>query len=456
MKSHLLAAGLLAMLPVLCAAPARAQDDDEEEESGATAAAETPKVAEKPVAPAEPPAKPPAAETEDSPGPVERLPGSAYPEWQVRGIPDGSLRGSMHGMQWPYYPKTGIGVSGSVWVDTGYQAVKRGNPSDPNTKLLVSQGRGVLRLTPTFSSGSWFAQAQIEPVGNKDQSVAQPLSADLDDLWIRAGQWKSWDVQLGRFEALDVYHFGMGMDLNTLERLGALGTATRSPPDVFELGGSSNIAYRQSGPTNLAFHAYPNDMLRFELLGQFGFDTASGIDTVGARPAVVFDTGWLKLKAAGDVRRQFPSSNASKEQRTLMGGVGAIQFVIDPIAELGVNAAYGQIKHYNPTNATDPNAPLGDFDAAGSVTDLDVGGFANVRLVDGLVLGAGGNLNQQTDEASGVFTHLQAFGAIQYRVLKPLYVKLVGAYAKGHIAPGGVPAWDNTMTSGRLRLLYLF
>lgn len=395
-------------------------------------------------------------ETSETVGFVDRLQPSAFPEWRMRGIPDGSLRNTFHGMPWPYYPKNGIGVSGSLWIDTGYQSVKRGNPADPDTKLVLSQGRGVLRVTPTVSSGSWYAQGQAELVGNKDQSVAQPLSVDIDDLWIRTGQWKAWDVQLGRFEAFEVYHFGMGMDLNTLERLGALGTATRSPPDVFELGGNSNVVYRQSGPTNVAFHAYPMDTLRVEMLGQIGFDTASGIDTVGGRPAVVVDLGFLKLKGSADYRRQFPSSNASKERRTVVGGAAAIQVVIDPILEIGVNTAFGKIKHYNPTNATNPNAPLGDFDAVGSVTDLDTGGFANLRLAEGLVLGGGVNYNQQKDEAAGIFTHLQTFGALQYRVLKSLYFKAVGSVAKGHIAPGGVPSWDNTMTSGRLRVLYLF
>jgi len=362
----------------------------------------------------------------------------------------------MHGMPWPYYPKTGIGVSGSVWVDTGYEAIKRTNTAEANTKQLVSQGRAVLRVTPTLSSGSWYAQAQGEFVGNEDQSVAQPNVVDIDDLWIRAGQWKSWDLQLGRFEAFEVYHFGMGLDLNTLERLGAQGSQTRNPPDVFELGGNSNIVYRQSGPTNLAAHFYPTDTLRVELLGQFGFDTASGIDTIGARPALVFDVGWLKLKAAGDVRKQFPSLSSSKESRTLQGGAAALQFVVDPYFELGGNFAYGSIKHYSPTNSTDPNAAQGDFDTAGSLTDLDAGGFANLRIVDGLVLGTGANYNQEKDEQAGIFTHLQAFGAVQVRALPQLYIKLVGAYAKGHLAPGGVAAWDNTMTSARLRLLYVF
>jgi len=401
--------------------------------------------------PTEPEAPPPV-------GPVERLPPTAYPEWKTRGIYGGSLwfSGNMHGMPWPYYPKTGIGVSGYAWLDTGYESITRGNTTDPSSKYLLSDGRAVLRISPTYSSGDWYVQAQSEFVANKDQSVPQPKVVDIDDLWIRAGKWKAWDVQLGRFEAFEVYHFGMGMDLNTLERQGASGNNTKSPPDVFELGGDARITYRQSGVSNLAFHVYPNDVLRLEFLGQAGFDQASSIDTVGFRPAGVVDLGWLKLKAAGDVRKQFPTASSSKESRTVTGGVAALQFVFDPYVEFGANLAYGKIKHYSPTNSTDPNATLGDYDTAGSVKDLDTGGFANIRVVEDLIVGGGANYNQETDERAGSFTHLQAFGAVQYLVGKQLWVKFVGAYAKGHLAPGGTPAWDNTMKSARLRLEYLF
>jgi len=361
----------------------------------------------------------------------------------------------MHGMPWPYYPKTGIGVSGYAWIDTGDESIKRGNHSEPNYKYLVSQGRALFRFTPTYSSGSFYAQTQAELVANKDQTVAQPNIVDVDDLWIRAGQWKQWDVQLGRFEAFEVYHFGMGMDLNTLERQGAADTV-HAAPDVFELGGNSNIVYRQAGITNLAGHVYPTDFLRFELLSQFGFDTSQGIDTRGVRPAAVFDFGWLKLKAAGDLRQQLPAANTSKESRTVKGFSASAQVVLDPFVEFGANFAYGQVTHYSPTNSTNPNATLGDFDTAGSVTDLDFGGFANVHIVSSFILGAGVNENQETDRQAGKFTHLQAFGAAQVLVLNQLYIKVVGAYAKAHLAPGGQVAWDNTMESGRVRLLYLF
>src|SRR5438105_1834226 len=62
--------------------------------------------------PAPAPAPPPKPDESLTLGPLQRLPASAYPEPYTRGIEGGSLRTTFHGLQWPYYPKTGIGVSG--------------------------------------------------------------------------------------------------------------------------------------------------------------------------------------------------------------------------------------------------------------------------------------------------------------------------------------------------------
>ena len=395
------------------------------------------------------------AEPSSSGGLVERLPPSAYPEWTARGIPGGSLwfSGNMHGMPWPYYPRTGIGVSGYAWLDTGYENIARGNTAEPDFRFLVSQGRAVLRVTPTWTDGDFYVQGQTELVANKDQTIAQPNVADVDDLWVRFGQWRKWDVQVGRFEAYEVYHFGMAMDLNTLERDGA-SDQRRPAPDVY---GLASIAYRQSGIGNVALHYYLADLVRIEVLGQFGFDTATSVDTVGARPAVVLDLGSLKLKAEGDVRKQFPVFyNMSKESRLQRGGSFSAQLILAGQAELGANVAYGLIDHYLPQNVADPNATMGAFDGAGSVTDLDYGGFINALLSKQLVAGVGANYNTETDQVSGKFTHLQTFGAVQVRIGTQLFIKLVGSYAKAHLAPDTTPAWDNTMMSGRLRMMYLF
>jgi hypothetical protein len=395
-----------------------------------------------------------AAPEKDVADTVERLPASAFPEWKVRGLHGGSLwlSGSMHGMPWPYTPRTGVGVSGSVWLDTGYETIRRGNNTEPDTKFLLNQGRAVLRVSPTFSTDAFYVQGQAELVANKDQSSPQPAVADVDDLWLRVGKWKTWDLQVGRFEAFEVTHFGMGLDLNTLERQGA-SDQQRPPPDVY---GLQSIVYRQSGVGNVAFHYYLSDFLRLELLGQFGFDSVAAINTWGGRPAVVLDLGVLKAKLAVDARQQFPVNSSSKESRFQRGATAAVQVVLDPFVELGINVTYGLVDHYNPQNVTDPNASMGDFDGAGSVSTWSVGGFANARVVDGVLFGAGANFTSEDDQVSGHFTNLQSFGALQWLVRKQLFVKLVGAYAKAHIAQGGKEAWDNDMLSARVRLMYLF
>jgi hypothetical protein len=64
-----------------------------------------------------------------------------------------------------------------------------------------------------------------------------------------------------------------------------------------------------------------------------------------ARPAAVLDQGYLKLKAAGDLRKQFPPTASSKESLTLQGGTAALQLVFAPYVEAGVNFAFGSVKH---------------------------------------------------------------------------------------------------------------
>jgi hypothetical protein len=451
-------APLFVLFSTFAARPALAQPD--------------PFAAESPPAP--PPGAPatklPGPEAEEvqaapalPPGPVERLPATAYPEWKTRGLNGGSLWLTFHGMPWPYYPRTGIGFSGYAWVDTGYEQVDRGIPTGEaqEIKYLLQQGRAVLRATPTYSRDTWYVQGQVELVGNKDQTQSQSNGTgivDIDDLWVRTGRWKAWDVTLGRFEGFEVYHFGMGLDLNTLERRGAYDDV-RPLPDVH------GVLYGQLRPPNIgnvAFHVYPGSSLRVEVLAQLGNE--AGLNSVGGRPAVIYDLGWLKLKAAAHAEYQSSQANTYHEVKKVYGGTGAIQFVFDPIVEFGLNADWGFVDHWKPT-ATNPGQSRGDYDPAGSVTTTSFGGFANFRIVTDLLAGVGANYITEQDAypdavtgKDGKFTHLQAFGALQYLINKQLFIKLVGAYARAHIAQSNttVPPWDNSMGSARVRLLYLF
>jgi hypothetical protein len=382
-------------------------------------------------------------------GVIERLGPSAFPEPVTRGIPGGSLWMTFHGLQWPYYPKTGIGISAYAWVDSGYEKINRGNPSEQNIDYLLQQGRLLLRLTPTYSNGSFFVQGQAELVANKDQSVRQPDVSDTDDLWLKVGTWNKWDVQVGRFEAWEVYHFGMGLDLNTLERQGASDEAFSAP-------GIYGLTYAFNRPANVgqgAIHYYPTDYLRFELGTQFGNEFGS--NTLAARPVGVLDLGWLKIKGGVEYKKLSDQKEGSKGYTESRGVGGAVQMVLLPYVEFGINGGYGLV---------DRVAQDGAIDEKGSNTTYSYGAFANARIIEDLLVGGGVNYTYLEDlhydpalMRVDKFNHLQTFVALQYFVAKQLYVKGVFAYGRAEFAPTfGDPVFANDMVSGRVRLLYLF
>ena len=421
-----------------------------------------------PIAAAASASPPPAAPASEGggPGPVERLPPSAYPEEYTRGLYGGSLWMTFHGAQWPYYARTGIGVSGYGWIDESYQRLKIGEPSLRTTSQdFLQQGRILLRVTPTYSDGDFFVQAQAEIVANKDQSQVQPVAGivDADDVWVRVGEWRKWDLMFGRFEAFEIYHRGMGLDLNTQERLGAF-DANSNPPDIY---GATYLFDRPGRAGNVAFHLYPARYLRFELLAQYG--GLGAYNEVGGRPAAIYDIGWLKLKAAFEYQWLTAHDENDKGKQQNWGFAGSAQLVFAPFVEGGINYGFADNAFF------DQN---GNRDSSKSFITSSVGLFANARLVDimgalakrpwhdDLLLGAGFNYvawanehyNPNIGGYSDFFTNTQAFVALQYLVRKQLFVKLVGAYAKSRFekAFATVGDYNDTMLSARLRVLYLF
>jgi hypothetical protein len=381
-------------------------------------------------------------------GKVELMPASAYPEPRTRGLPHGSLWMTFHGLQWPYYKKTGIGVAGYAWVDSGYETIERGNETEQDIEYWLQQGRVLVRVTPTYSSGEFFVQGQAELVANKDQSLRQPDVADTDDLWIKFGHWNKWDVQLGRYEGWEIYHLGMGLDLNTLERQGASDEAYGVPA----IYGVTYAYYRPASVGQAALHVYPSDILRFELGTQVGNEFGS--NTLATRPVAVLDLGWLKVKAGAEYKVLTDQKQDAMGETTSRGAGGAVQLVLPPV-EFGVNAAYGLVDRY---------AQDGTYDAKGSNTTYSVGGFANARVVENLLVGAGVNHTYLEDlhldpmlGRAQMFKHLQTFGAAQYVLAQRLYLKAVVAYARADLAPNfGAPVFGNDMWSARVRLMYTF
>jgi hypothetical protein len=399
---------------------------------------------------------------------LQRLPGSAYPEPQIRGLKYSSLWLTFHGLQWPYLPaKVGrdrfvVGLSGWGWLDTAYEKFYPWgpNPSLEQSKIAYwkQQGRMLLRVTPTYSFDNVFVQGQVELVGTEDQSIqrSQVGGADTDDLWLRIGQWNTWDFQVGRFEGWEVFHLGMGLDQNTFERQGAVGPGEAAYPIQFY--GLTDNQFRPAGAAgNMALHYYPLPILRFELLGMAGSLSGPAIAT---RPVAIVDLGWLKLKGGVEWQRITGQAATDQTDKTSKGVGGAVQFVFYPHVEFGLNAAQGTVVSID---------NLGHEGLVGSFTRTSYGGFANFSNGSErhpLLFGIGGlysrNEDQQAVAIPGVVDHWwlwQSFVAIQYVVLEQLYIKLVGGYSRGHwfAASTNPPTqFDDEMYSVRLRFAFYF
>lgn len=412
---------------------------------------------------------------------IEHLGEQAYPDYK-RGLYGGSLwlEPSFHGLQWPYMPRSGVGISGYAWVDNGYETIKTTNAAVPSTKELVQQGRAVLRTTPTYSDGKFFIQGQLELVANKDQTETQSDHGsgvvDVDDLWLRVGSWNAWDIKVGRFEAWELYHTGMGLDINTIERRGATTAGLPGDNGSFSVPDYYGVTYLHDRPNgqgvgNIALHVYPLPILRFEALGQIGVQNyvGPGDNSLGGRGAGILDLGILKVKLGAEYVKTTPAQQTSlngmevdSKANTVRKGVGGtVQLVFIPFIELGVSAGYGK------ASAKDMSGnPL---DTA-ALTTASIGGFVNVsgRLLGPklapVLLGLGADYTTQKDNHRDSTTgnvdfsdNLEAFVALQYLVSNRLFVKLVGAYASSYFDLGfSGQEYTNTMLSGRVRLMYLF
>ena len=222
-------------------------------------------------------------------------------------------------------------------------------------------------------------------------------------------------------------------------------------------------------------HLYPTEFLRLELLTKLGTDSYRGDNATGDtawtyfgyRAALIFDVGWFKLRIGAEhqdrtattqtIQPGTPSQKVDAVAERVQKGVGgSLQFVLDPVIEFGVNAAYGT---QDDTDAFGRNAPENTY------TTKAVGGFANVRLHPLWLAGVGVNWTTLTDgyltagsTANNFTAHLQSFAALQFRPAGNFYVKAVFGYARADFLPSdlAIAEWHNYMYIGRIRLLYIY
>jgi hypothetical protein len=385
------------------------------------------------------------------------------------GIPGGSLSGTNQGYQMSWH-KTGLLFSGNTWIDTGYR--KRDNDVANDEEKFIQQGRVLLRLTPTYTYGDWFVRAQGELLAHAEEYGGANASIDTDDAWVMFGRWDTFDIQLGRFEAWEVYHKGMGLERDTLEDEGAT-----EGSDIYEV---NHAFYRQAGVGQAALHVYPLEWLRFELGSVLG--NQFGRNSMGVRPVVIADFDMLKVKFGAERRVETNEqiNEMLRDKRELYGFGGSVQLILDPHVELGGNLGLGY---------TDVYDQVGTLNRVATTDTTSFGGFVNARMgfltpaLKGLMLGAGANFTVRNNESCagtpvldaagnpvldaagnpvagavvcGKNEHNQMFAAIQHDVFDHATIKLVAGVADANHVPGAdepVVAQKNSMYNVRLRFL---
>lgn len=430
------------------------------EQPAASAAVEAPAVSAELSAPVEPAAgdangrpRPPALA-------LEHLPPTAYPSQPLPGIRGGSLALSINHLQWPYMPKYEgepdfrIGFSGSSWVDASLREVRAGLLNEADQLEYRMQGRLTFRVSPVYNhKDDWFIQSNTEFVANTEQNNSSTNYVDVDDAWIRIGRWKRFDLTVGRVQGFEVYHFGMGLDLNTYERLGAA-SFSKTPVQPYAL---DSLWDRGVNNGAAALHWYMPEWLRLEFLTRIGV-SGQGKE-IGIRPVGVIDFGWVKLKGGYERRLSSSLFNGNDARVEMQGFGGSLQFVLDPWVEFGGNFARRIEDGFEQDGAVRP---------AASHTTNTWGGFVNVRpYFEDWMVGLGYNHTDFENFNIDAFgepeqtTHQQMFAALQYLLWDRLYIKYVLAYSRADIEErNDQDATDdgflNESLGHRLRIMLLY
>jgi hypothetical protein len=268
-------------------------------------------------------------------------------------------------------------------------------------------------------------------------------------------------VTAGRFQGWEIAnHYGMGLDINTLERSGAR-LPTSAVPQPKDGYGLTHFWDRQDKLLGAyALHVYPTKYLRGELLGHLGAgNNTSEPNQMDVRPSLIFDIGWLKLKGGLEYGKAVPQ-DATKVVRDTRNGYGlAAQFVFAPYVEFGGSFARGFQDVVDKENAANLIA---------SNTAQTFGGFLNVSPGhEPLVFGFGAFQNHwenfHVDNRVGarqgkVDTNDQwlLFGAIQYTLWEQFYMKFVLSHASHKVDDYDGGMYVNNALSGRFRLMILF
>lgn len=333
-----------------------------------------------------------------------------------------------------------IKLNGYFWVDTGYlqrsNALKSSNP-DQNTNYM--QGRFVLAATYARAFGDFSAAAHVELLGLVNEFAQSQYEPHTLDGYVRLGQ-PTWDLQLGRFLATEVYYRGQGIELYTAEEAGALGG-----PTMYLLDLTRGERRDLSEVGQAAVHLRPAPFVTFEVSSIYG--QANSQNDLGVRPVVDLRLGGLQLVAGAEYLKQGRQTDADKPETTSKGVAARLQYTF-PVVTLG--ADIGRV-------LVDSIDTQGLPDSEKSLDKTSVGAFADIAFWRGSI-GLGYHFTNQHNRRGENDQQAQAFVSYLYRLpIDGLSVKAVYGFARAHVEDiSANEGHDNDLNSFRVRLAYEF
>ena len=400
----------------------------------------------------EPPSQ--AEEAASQPRIRRRSPKSAFsacphrptPSLYTRGLPYGSLWLTFHGLQWPYMPAAQARltlrarrISGWGWVDTSYEkfAPWGHNPTSQlgQDRLLDAAGASRLPGHAHLLARRWLVHPGPGRAG-RHRGSDHPRSADAaaptPTICGCASASGTSGTSIGRFEGWEVFHLGMGLDLNTFERGGAFGpvTAPDNPPVL--------RPDRQSVPSaGRGRQRRPSTTIPAAIFASSSW--ARWAATPAAPPSRHASGGHPRPRLAqaqgGSEYQTQSNQDAGHEQDRRPRRASAAPFSSSSsrTSSSGSTPRRGRsVSIDNKDNDADPRPTSREPASAASPTSRTEAPSTRSSSVVGSVythyVDQNNVLSPQVDD----YWQVQNFAAIQYVVFQQLYIKLVAGYARGH------------------------
>jgi hypothetical protein len=368
---------------------------------------------------------------------------------------------------WAQAPEQGFPIrfSGYFWTDSGYLFRNYAQAGAYDQQAAYMQGRIVLGAEYVRSFGGLYAKARVEYLGLVNEYAGQKYEPHTLDAYIKVGT-KTWDVQLGRFLAMEVYNRGQGIELYTAEEAG-----NKDAPPLYWVDYARGL---WNEPGQAAVHWFPADWVALELAGVYG-QFADQNNYYAVRPAFAAQYQNFELRFGAEELWQKPQTDADKSQRTEKGYGGSLRYSLplglsngkpprvlgpgqDDLSGGGSNCGCLMMGFDLARTSIDATQIDGiTTDPKNTLDKMSFGGWVDLDFWKNSI-GLGVQRTRQTNSINENNNQLQFSVSYLYRLpIEGLSVKAVYGVARAHFEDvGSRSQWENYMNSVRLRVLYEF